>query len=191
MTGEQEVEAQPPARRLRLNPEALRVVPDEQRSFWEKMVAEVELDIAHKFRKRWSTVETVRVILADPAETYENVAKELGRSPGAVRYRRMAMIHLLREEAGAPERVKAYIDDPKANHKQHDYFQVHEALRELGMYELPVFEQFGLAQPLQQPSASWRGDGTSAALAGGSVLLDEVRRLLQEVRHAAPEDPVG
>jgi len=169
-------------RRLVINPEALKLVPANRRDFWETLSQEVELDIAAKYRKRWTVAETVRVILATPDETYEEVARELGRTPGAVRYRRMAMVHLLREEHGAPERLAAYLDDPKGNHKHADYAQVHEALTNLGHYDKPVTEQFALAVPLGQPSASWRGDGTSAALAvsqnNARVLRDEVRRLL-------------
>lgn len=174
-------------RKLQFNPEALKVVDASRRRFWERMAEEVEIEVAEQFRKKWTLAGTARVILADPSETYDAVAKELGRSPGAVRYRRMAMIHLLRDEHGAPERVTAYIEDPKANHKFHDYFQVHEVLTNLGYYELPVSEQFVIAQPLFQPSASWRGDGTAAALATPartSVLRDEVQRLLREARAA-------
>lgn len=171
-----------PRRRLAVNPDALKLVPVSRRDFWEKLPREVDLDIATKYRTRWTVPETVRVILATPDETYQDVARELGRTPGAVRYRRMAMVHLLREEHGAPERLAAYLDDPKANHKQADYAQVHDALTNLGYYDKPVAEQFALAVPLGQPTASWRGDGTSAALAASQadtrVLRDEVRRLL-------------
>lgn len=171
-----------PTRRLAFNSDALKLVPASRREFWEKLPQEVQLDVAHKYRKKWTLTETIRVILAAPEETYEGVARELGRTPGAVRYRRMAMIHLLREEHGAPERLAAYQEDPKANHKHADYAQVHEALLNLGYYDRPVAEQFAFAAPLGQPSASWRGDGTSAALASSQsqarILRDEVRRLL-------------
>ena len=167
--------------RLQVNPEALRVVPANRRRFWEQLQDDVKLDIAEKFGKNWSLIETQRVITATSDETYEDMASELGRSPGAVRYRRMAMIHLLRHEHGAPERVAAYVGDPKANHKQHDYYQVHKALEDYGYYALPVSEQFTLAKPLRQPKTSWRGDGTAAALYGTEE-RDEVQRLLQELR---------
>ena len=175
-------------RKLQFNPEALKVVDASRRRFWEQMAEEVEIEVASQFRKRWSLAATAHVILAEPHESYEEVGKELGRTPGAVRYRRMAMVHLLRDEHGAPERVRAYIEDPKANHKFHDYYQVHQVLEGLGYYDLPVSEQFALAQPLQQPSPSWRGDGTAAALAVPKrveVLRAEVRRLLHEARSAA------
>jgi hypothetical protein len=179
-----------PRRRLAFNPDALKLVPASRREFWEKLPRQVEIDVARKFRKKWTLTETVRVILASPEETYEDVAKELGRTPGAVRYRWMAMVHLLREEHGAPERLAAYQEDPKVNHKQADYAQVHEALVNLGYYDKPVSEQFALAVPLSQPSASWRGDGTSAALAASQaearVLRDEVRRLLSEGADGGP-----
>lgn len=175
----------PSQRKLQFNPEALKVVDASRRKFWEQMADEIEIEVADQFRKRWTLPATARVILADPNETYDEVAKELGRSPGAVRYRRMAMVHLLRDEHGAPDRVGAYIEDPKANHKFHDYVQVHQVLENLGYYDLLVSEQFELAKPLRQPSPSWRGDGTAAALAlpgRASVLRDEVKRLLREAR---------
>jgi hypothetical protein len=178
----------PRKRKLQFNPEALKVVDASRRKFWEQMADEVEIEVADQFRKRWTLPATARVILADPSETYDAVANELGRSPGAVRYRRMAMVHLLRDEHGAPQRVQAYIEDPKAHHKFHDYFQVHQVIENLGYYDLPVSEQFELAKPLRQPSASWRGDGTAAALAipGGTRLLrDELMRLLRDARSTA------
>lgn len=181
-------------RRLQFNPEALKLVDAGKRRFWEQMADEVEIELAGKFRKRWSDAETARVILAAPSETYEGLGQDLGRSPGAIRYRRMAMVHLLREEHGAPERVQAYEDDPKAHHKHHDYYQVHRVLQELGMYERPVAEQFELAQPLSQPTASWRGDGSSAVAGTAgplAVLRKDLSRLLNEARDAKPEDPVG
>ncbi|MDQ6949595.1 MAG: hypothetical protein M3256_25945, partial [Actinomycetota bacterium] len=142
----------PPRRRLEVNPEALRVVPAARRQFWEQLKDDVQIDVAEKFRKRWTPLETVRVITATPDETYEEVAADLGRSPGAVRYRRQAMIHLLRQEHGAPERVAAYLANPKGNHKQHDYYQVHKTLDDYGYYSRPVNEQWSLAKPLRQPS---------------------------------------
>lgn len=183
-------------RRLQLNPQALKLVPAEHRRAWEDLGRQVQLDIAGNHRRRWSDVETLRVILAGPEESYADVAEELDRSPGAIRYRRQAMIHLLREEHGARERADAYRQDPKANHKHHDYFQVDEALRNYGFQSLPVAEQFAMAQPLRQPTSSWRGDGTSKALAAGtSALREDVQRLLREARGLAqqgtPAQPVA
>jgi hypothetical protein len=175
-------------RRLQINPEPLKIVDASRREFWERLVDEVEIETAGKFRKRWTLAETVRVVRASPSETYTDVANELDRSPGAIRFRRQAMIHLLRDEHGAMDRVRAYRDDPKANHRYHDYAQIHETLENLGYFDLPVSQQFELAQPLQQPSAAWRGDGTSAVLNDGSTvkkIRDEVRRLLSDVRTAA------
>jgi hypothetical protein len=156
-------------------------VSAERRRFWEQLREHVEVQAAEKFGKKWTELETLRVIAATPDETYEALAAELGRSPGAVRYRRMAMVHLLRHEHGAPERVGAFLDDPKTYHKQADYAQVHRVLEEYGYYARPIREQFALAQPLLQPSSSWRGDGTSAAL-NAATERNEVRRLLRELR---------
>lgn len=175
-----------PKRRLQVNPDTLRLVPAEKREFWEKLAEDVEINIASQFGKRWTMLATLTVILATPDETYEDVARALNRSPGAVRYRRQAMIHLLRDEHSAVDRVEAYRSDPKKFHKYSDYAQVAEALEHVGYFDLPVREQFALAVPLGQPSKSWRGDGSSAALAQRRVrdgsLKEEVRRLLDEAR---------
>lgn len=176
-------------RRFQINPGPLEIVPAARREAWQQLAREVELDVPSHFRKKWSRPDTARVILAEPHETYEEVGEEIGRTPGAVRYRRQAMVHLLKDEHGAPERVEAYRSDPKANHKHHDYFQVDELLRDLGIYDLPASQQFELAEPLQQPSVSWRGDGLSAALGGNGVraLRAEFRRLMLEIRAAQKE----
>lgn len=179
-------------RRLQLNPQALKLVPADHRRAWEDLGLQVQVDVASNHRRRWSAVETLRVILAGPEESYADVAEELDRSPGAIRYRRQAMIHLLREEHSARERADAYRQDPKTNHKHHDYFQVDEALRDYGFYSRTVSEQFDMAQPLRQPSSSWRGDGTSKALAAGTTTLrEDVMRLLREARSQGEQDAAG
>jgi hypothetical protein len=178
--------------KMQLNPEPLKVVDISNRRFWEEMAAEVKLDVAQRFRKRWTKAETLRVISASPEETYDDVAKEINRTPGGVRYRRMAMVHLLREEHGAPERVQAYEADPKAAHKFHDYWEVHNTMKELGLYDLPAWQQIDLAKELRQPSKSWRGDGTSAALANGDLLTEvrhKVMQLIEEAKANAGQQP--
>jgi hypothetical protein len=120
------------AARLQINPRALRVVPENYRRAWTDLGRSVAFDVASRFRQKWTELETLKVITAQPTETYAEVAEELGRSPGGVRYRRQAMIHLLRDEHGAKDRVQAYREDPKANHKHHDYFQVDEVLSKYG-----------------------------------------------------------
>jgi hypothetical protein len=177
-------------RRFQINPEPLKIVPAAHRKAWEELAREVAVDIPPEFRQKWTRAATARVILAEPTETYEDLAKELNRSPGAVRYRRQAMIHLLKDEHGANERADDYRSDPKIHHKHHDYYQVDELLRELGVYEMPVVEQFELARPLRQPSAGWRGDGLSAAVGGGDQIRSlraEFRRILDDVRSAEGE----
>lgn len=174
-------------RRFQINPGRLQVGPATRRKFWEEIGQEVEVDVPGLWRRKWTRPETVRVILAEPSESYADLGQELHRTPGAVRYRRMAMVHLIREEAGARERVDAYRADPKTNHKHHDYAQVDEILHELGIYDLPVSEQFAVATPLRQPNAAWRGDGTGAALAGGTEVQKiraEFQRILTDVRGA-------
>ena len=178
-------------RRFQINPEPLEIVPERNRRAWQELAREVALDVPQDFRRKWTRAATARVVLADPSESYDQLAKELGRTPGAVRYRRQAMIHLLRQEHGAVERVEAFREDPKANHKHADYAQVDDLLRDLGLYELVVSEQFELAEPLQQPRASWRGDGTGAAVTGGGeirALREEFKRLMEEARRDAERD---
>jgi hypothetical protein len=185
MSGTGEIDNGNAKRPLQLNPEPLKIVDASQRAFWDKVADEVELETAGKFRKRWTLAETIRVITADPSETYADLGAELDRSPGAVRYRRMAMVHLLRDEHGAHDRVRAYKEDPKLHHKFHDHAQVHEALEGLGFLSRPVNEQFDMAQPLQQPTSGWRGDGTSAVLnsnTGVRQIREEVKRLIAEAR---------
>jgi hypothetical protein len=176
-------------RRFQINSEPLQIVPAAHRKAWEELACEVAVDVPAEFRQKWTRAATARVILAEPAESYEELAMELNRSPGAVRYRRQAMIHLLKDEHGAKARASAYRNDPKAHHKHHDYYQVDELLRELGIYEMPVVEQFALARPLRQPSAGWRGDGLSAVTGGRQVssLRGEFRRLLDGIRSADRE----
>lgn len=172
-------------RRFQINPEPLRIVPEQHRRAWQELAREVALDVPKDFRRKWTRAATARVILADPSESYEALARELGRTPGAIRYRRQAMIHLLRHEHGAVDRAEKYREDPKTHHKHADYAQVDDLLRELGIHELTVQEQFALAKPLQQPRAGWRGDGTSAALdTGGAMraLQAEFRRVMEETR---------
>jgi hypothetical protein len=181
-------------RRFQINPEPLKIVPERHRKAWQELAREVALDVPKDFRRRWTRAATARVILAAPSESYEALARELGRTPGAVRYRRQAMIHLLRNEHGAVERAEAYREDPKSNHKHADYAQVDDLLRELGIHELTVQEQFALAKPLQQPRAGWRGDGTSAAVGGTTevrALQAEFRRLMEEARRDVETEDAG
>ncbi len=184
----------PPAatKRLQFNPGELEIVPAAQRKAWENLAGQVRIHVPGKYRARWSELETLRVITATPDESYEDVAADLERSPGAVRYRRQAMIHLLRDEHGAKERAEAYRQDAKANHKFHDYWQVDEILRTLGFYDKPVAEQFELAQPLRQPRTSWRGDGTAAVLHGTTrAIRDAVKRLVHDAREIEEDEGTG
>lgn len=173
---------QDPQRRLQFNHQELEIIPAGERDFWERLAEEVQLEVADRYRKKWTRLETVTVILATPDQTYLEVGSSIGRSPGAVRYRRQAMIHLLREEHGALERVQSYLSDPKKYHKYADYAQVYEALKGVGYLDKPVSEQFALAVPLGQPSSSWRGDGTSAALARQRKQRDEVFALVERLQ---------
>ncbi|MDP9848647.1 hypothetical protein [Streptosporangium lutulentum] len=174
-------EPQSRTRRLQFNPNELEIIPAGERAFWERMAEEVQLEVADRFRKKWTRIETVTVITATPDQTYLEIGHQIGRSPGAVRYRRQAMIHLLRDEHDAHERVQAYLTDSKKNHKYADYAQVYEALKGIGYLDKPVSEQFALALPLGQPSASWRGDGTSAALGRQRKQRDDIFALIERL----------
>ena len=181
------------ARKFQINPGPLEVVPAARRNAWHKLAQDVELDVPSGFRARWTHADTARVITAEPGETYDDLAAELGRTAGAIRYRRQAMVHLIRDEAGAHDRVDLYRSDPKLHHKHHDYHQVDELLEELGIYEMPVSQQFEIARPLQQPRSGWRGDGTSSALANDELRLlrEEIRRLSRASRGRATQADVA
>jgi hypothetical protein len=182
----------PAAKRLQFNPGELEIVPAFRRQAWENLASQVRIHVPGKYRARWSELETLRVVIATPDESYEDVAAELDRSPGAVRYRRQAMIHLLRDEHSAKERAAAYREDAKAHHKFHDYWQVDEILSKYGFYDRPVAEQFELAQPLRQPRTSWRGDGTAAVLHGSTrALRDAVKRLIHDARDTERDEGTG
>lgn len=177
------------AKRLQFNPGELKIVPAARRKAWESLADQVRIHIPGKYRARWTELETLRVITATPDESYEDVAADLDRSPGAVRYRRQAMIHLLRDEHDAKVRAEAYRQDAKLAHKFHDYWQIDEILRKFGFYDKPVAEQFELARPLQQPHTSWRGDGTGAVLYGTTrIIRDAVKRLVKDSKETQEDD---
>jgi hypothetical protein len=185
-----EVSASSAKKRLQFNPGELEIVPAARRTVWEDLAGQVQIHVPGQYRAKWSELETLRVITATPDESYEVVAADLDRSPGAVRYRRQAVIHLLRDEHGAKDRAAAYREDAKTYHKFHDYWQVDEVLNKYGFYDRSVAEQFQLAQPLLQPKSGWRGDNIGAVLHGSTrVLRDAVKRLIHEAREA--EEDVG
>jgi hypothetical protein len=152
----------------------LKLVPPEKRRFWEAIPAEPTIETATRYRQKWTDGEVKRLVTADPArDSYESLAQELDRSPGALRIRRSQMIHILRGERYAMEYVES------TDHKRADWRQVYKVLKELGTLDLPVTEQFRLAIHLQQPSASWRGDHTQTVLKEKKA---KRLRLVQEVK---------
>jgi hypothetical protein len=137
----------------------IKLVPLKRRKFWEQIPAEVSIEKAARWRQKWTDEEVGRLVKADPAkDSYELLGAELGRSPGALRIRRSQMIHILRGERYAMEYVES------TDHKRADWRQVYKVLKDRGILDLPVTEQFKLAVHLQQPNASWRGDHTQTVL---------------------------
>jgi hypothetical protein len=152
----------------------LKLVPSEKRRFWDQIPGEPTIETATRYREKWTDDEVRRLVSADPVtESYESLARELGRSPGALRIRRSQMIHILRGEPYAMEFVES------TDHKRADWRQVNKVLQEMGILDLPVTEQFRLAVHLQQPSASYRGDFTQTVLKEKKA---KRLRLVEEVR---------
>lgn len=171
----------------------IRLVPAQDRDWWERLSDTARARFAARHRKKWTDEETKRLVLADPdKDEYYELAAAMGRGPGALRARRSQMIHLLREEYQYAEKAKAYFSDPKANHKWADIGQVHRVLGELGVLDLPVHEQFELARHLKQPSGSWRGDNSSAVEREQREVTRALRDRLRAAREAAGrEGPDG
>jgi hypothetical protein len=141
----------------------IKLVPAADRDWWAKLSTGARARFAERHRKKWTDEETIRLITADPdAVDYFELGAEMGRGPGALRTRRSQMIHLIKEEYDYVAKAQAYLEDPKTHHKYADIGQVYRLLHELGVFELPVHQQFELARHLKQPSPSWRGDNTTA-----------------------------
>lgn len=156
----------------------IKLVPEADRDWWEKLSEPARAHFAERRGKRWTDEETLRVIEANPDEDdYYLLGAELGRSPGALRIRRSHMIHLLRDEYGHIDKATAYETDPKQHHRYADIAHVARLLRENGYFNLPVGEQFRLARHLNQPGTSWRGDRT------GEVLRRR-RQAMSDLKHA-------
>lgn len=169
----------------------IKLVSADERDWWDRLPASAKLKFAERRNKKWTDEETRELIEADPDATdYYELAEKLGRAPGAVRIRRSHMIHILRDEYGYVEKAKAYLEDPKANHKVADIGQIYRLLKEIGWLDLTVAEQFARARHLKQPAGSWRGDGTSAVLRERRARNDAVRDRLNELRSRGA-DPDG
>lgn len=126
---------------------------------------DVSIDVAPRFRARWTEEEVEKVIKASPEEQdCAGVARELGRTPGAVRHMRTWACHILKGEYADKWAAWVVADDPKVRANKHDVILVYQVLRKLGFLDLPVVEQHRLAKPLPQPRAGWRGDRTQEAL---------------------------
>lgn len=156
----------------------INVVPPEKREFWQHIPKEASIETAPQWRVKWSDEEVKKVILADPKkDTYESLARGLGRTPGAIRLRRAQMLHILRGDPYAREYVES------TDHRRADWRQVHRVLKELGYLGLPVTEQFRLAVHLGQPSSSWRGDFTQTVLKEKRARRIRIRKEIEGVRN--------
>jgi hypothetical protein len=96
------------------------------------------------------------------------------------------MVHLLRDEYDYVERAEAHASDPKANHKWADIGQVRRVMRDLGLFDLTVAEQFAIAKHLQQPTGSWRGDNTGAVLRDRRDDAASIRARVRAARARGP-----
>lgn len=156
----------------------IKLVPRERREFWQQIPSEADIGKAPRYRAKWSEEEVKRLIRADPAkESYKSLSQEMGRSPGALHWRRDLMIRILRGEPYALEYVASN------DHKRADWRQVHKVLKNLGYLDLPVVEQFSLAVHLQQPSTSWRGDYTQTVLKEKKVGRQRLKEQIKEVKN--------
>ncbi len=166
----------------------IKIVKAEDREWYSRLDQKAKIRVAERFRKRWTDEETGLVIQADPStEDYYELAARMGRTPGSIRIRRSAMVHLLRDEYDYVERARAYERDPKTNHKWADIGQVQRVMRQLGLFDLNVAEQFALAKHLQQPHGSWRGDNTGAVLRHRRANLTGIHARVQAALARGPD----
>lgn len=161
----------------------IKLVPAEDRQWWDGLTEPARARVASNYRKKWTDEETRLLVLADPdCDDYYELAARMGRTPGGLRWRRSAMVHLLRDEYDSVPKAQAYLDDPKQHHKWADIGQVYRIMRELGLFDLPVHEQFALARHLPQPTGSWRGDGTSEVMRDRASQASEIQARLAIAR---------
>jgi hypothetical protein len=166
----------------------IKIVPDEDREWWYSLDEPAKTRVAKRYRKKWTDDETKRLIKADPEkEDYYGLAAEMGRTPGSLRLRRQAMVHLLRDEYGYLQKARAYEEDPKTNHRLADIGQVYRNLKELGFFALPVHEQFARARLLRQPREGWRGDNTWGVLRRRRNQADAVKARFDALKQKASE----
>jgi hypothetical protein len=163
---------------LREDHTEIKLVRAEDREWWSRLNKGARARLAQKWRTKWTDEETRQLIEADPAaDDYYTLGALMGRTPGSLRIRRSMMIHLLRDEYEHVAKAEAYEADSKQHHRWADIGQVHRVLKDLGYYNKLVSEQFDLAQHLQQPNGSWRGDGTSAVVKSRRAQADLIGRV--------------
>jgi hypothetical protein len=165
------------------------LVPAKDRDWWEQLSEPAKARFAERHGKKWTDEETCQLIQADPdTDDYYQLAARMGRAPGALRLRRSYMIHILRDEYGYVAKAKRHAKDPKQHHKDADVGQVYRVLGELGILDLTVTEQWPLARHLRAPTASWRGDNSSAVLRERRVQAAELIERVAALRESAGRD---
>jgi hypothetical protein len=173
----------------------IKLVPASEREWWSRLSDAAKAKFAALHGKKWSDEETQRLVLADPDNTdYYGLAAEMGRSPGALRARRSQMIHILKDEYGYPAKARAYFEDKRTNHRLADIGQVYRVLKELGILESPVHQQFTMARHLRQPTTSWRGDNSGAVLRERRAQARNLKATLARLRvqrAGAPNSELG
>lgn len=154
----------------------IRLVPGRKRELWERLERPVRVSRSPNHGKRWSEEDIERIIRATPeTDTYEALAKELGRSDGAIRHVKMWAGHILKGEYVDKWGTWTESQDRHLRANKHDVILVHMVLKERGYLDLPITEQFRLARPLNQPRSGWRGDRTGEAIRRRNRRLDEIR----------------
>lgn len=139
---------------------------------------EVEIDIAPRYRKRWTDEECEIVIQATPEEypSYYELAEKLERSPGAIRLRKDMVIRIFQQKDYAIDRIHS------GEARYHDWFQMYAVMKNRGYLSMPENERLKLARHLKHAKSSWRGDNTQRVLKGKKdqdLLYSAVRKLLK------------
>jgi hypothetical protein len=162
------------------------LVPAADREWWERLSEPAKARFAERHGKKWTDDETRQLILADPdKDDYYDLGAQMGRGPGALRLRRSYMIHILRDEYGYVAKARHALEQPKAKHKIADIAQVYRILKELGILDLPVTDQWRMARHLQAPAAGWRGDNSFAVQRDRRVQAAELMQRVASLREQA------
>ena len=178
---------------LEKNTRPIEIVPRHKRQVWEDLHhRRVRADKPPNQWKKWSEEDIERIIIASPeTDTYQNLAQELGRSDGAIRRVRVWAGHILKGEYVDQWSAWVESDDPKIRANKHDVILIHKVLKERGHLDLPVSEQFRLAEPLPQPRGGWRGDRTGEASRRRRKRVRELQVRVAELEQGVADDRHG